>query len=286
MGTIAMKSSTIELESSTQKLIVVSDLHAYMEPLNALEGYLAQVAEPYRVLVNGDLFEGGIDAAETVEWVRSHAPDLTTRGNHDSDIFRYVRNEISQEPPDRLKPDTELGGYAKLNEQQSQFILDLPDILLVHWRGKTIRVVHGHHNFINADYTPWTSAPDHLMKLFCDASVDLTLIAHTHFPFVLECNCSLLANSGSLALPIYRFRNAEGEIEDRSPGAEVQTNHTGRCSFLSITENAGQLDVQIVRFDHDRDAMVQRYEALNDLKYSFPFRRALLVESLYDYSLL
>ena len=64
------KSTSVDLDASIQRLIVVSDLHAYREPLEAVDRYLGELTGDYRVFVNGDFFDGGMDPVATMEWVR------------------------------------------------------------------------------------------------------------------------------------------------------------------------------------------------------------------------
>jgi hypothetical protein len=140
----AIESENVDVDASVQRLIVVGDLHAYREPLDAVDAYLQTLTDRYEVFVNGDLFEGGMDAEATVEWVRRRAAGRATRGNHDSLVFAYAGNHRSRDVPDLWAPDTELGAYRRLNAEQIQFLLELPDQLMVRWRGKTIRILHGH----------------------------------------------------------------------------------------------------------------------------------------------
>ena len=266
-----MQSRTIVLDDSIERLVVVSDLHSYREPLEVLDARLARFSDRFQVFVNGDLFEGGIDPVETIEWVRKYAPAHTTQGNHDSHLSEHDPEQLTE----KRSLDTEMGSYPQLNSKQLQFVRRLPEQLLVHWRGKAIRILHGHHNPINSDYTHWQSTPEHLMGLFHDTSFDLTLVGHTHFPFVLEHANSILANSGSVSIPVYSFRTADGEIKFRVAADGSLHKHNG-CSFLSVTSQAGQLNVQIVKFDYDRHPLLERYAQCQGLKLTLPFRKVWL----------
>ncbi len=277
----SIESTAIDLDASIQHLIIVSDLHAYREPLKAVDQYLGELSDDYRVFVNGDLFEGGMDAAATIEWARSHATGRTTRGNHDSRVFAYRSNQVDQDPPGQWAPDGELGSYETLEPDQIQFVVDLPDQLMVSWRGKKIRILHGHQNDKNTNYTSWMSTVDQLMDTFHDTGVDLTVIGHTHYPFVRERDGSWLANCGSVSIPIYRFRTADGEIENRCAEDDTIPNDDVRCSFLNITESGGALDVQIVRFDYDRRGMLDRYVTHEGLNMSPALRENWILQAFH-----
>ncbi|HCN07100.1 MAG TPA: hypothetical protein DIT01_04140 [Lentisphaeria bacterium] len=276
-----IESTAIDLDASIQRLIIVSDLHAYREPLEAVDLYLGELTDQYRVFVNGDLFEGGVDAAATVEWVRRHATGRTTRGNHDSRVFAYRSNQVDQDPPSQWAPDGELGSYETLGSDQVQFVADLPDQLMVRWRDKKICVLHGHQNAKDTNYTSWRSTVDQLMDTFHDTGVDLTVISHTHYPFVRERDGSWLANCGSVSVPICRFRTADGAIENRCAEDDSVSSDDAQCSFLNITESGGALDVQIVRFDYDRRGMLDRYSRHDGLSMSPALRERWILQAFH-----
>ena len=274
-------SQEIELDDSVDHLIVVSDLHAYREPLAAVDAYLDSLSGPYRVVVNGDLFEGGIDATATVDWARARASGRTTRGNHDSRIFSYLAKETDSDPPSQWKLDAELGSYQTLSAEQLAFVEELPDQLMLRWRGRAIRILHGHQSPKLTDYTDWRSTTDQLMERFYDSQVDLTVIGHTHYPFVRQRDGAWLANSGSIAVPINRWRTT-GPIHNRCATDDSVPDDDARCSLLSVTQNAGQLTMQIVRFDYDRRALLDRYALHTDLSLPMSLRKVWIMNAFHD----
>lgn len=261
-----------------ERLIVVSDLHAFSEPLQEIDSYLDQVADRYQVFVNGDLFAGGVDSAETVDWVRWHASGRTTRGNHDLSVSREIRRPASEAPETVWPDDSEHGNHAKLSDDQLRFALELPDQLLIRWRGKLIRMMHGHKSLLNASDVDWRLRPDPLFPFFRDTGVDLTLVAHTHFPFVRERDGFLLANSGSVAGSLFRLHGRGGEMIDRGEGYDYPIREGNRSSFLAITERNGSLTVEIVWFDYDRQGLLDRYRGLKGLELPFSVLRAWIAD--------
>ena len=117
---IGRVTAEVEVDPAVQRLVVVSDLHAYREPLEALDQRLAQFTEPFVVFVNGDIFEGGIDGRFALEWTMLRAAGRTTRGNHDSAIVEYLDIDPSQR--DSAAADTELGAYRQLSADQLEFV--------------------------------------------------------------------------------------------------------------------------------------------------------------------
>ena len=268
-----MEAQTAHVDDSVDRLVIVSDLHAYREPLAAFEECLAALPGRSQVCVDGDLFEGGIDPAETVSWVRKHAEGFAARGNHDAGV-------LGERLDGDFPPDTERGAYAKLNADQIRFLRELPDALLIQWRGRSIRMMHGHRT-PSGQPGHWLWVPDESMKAFGDASVDLTVVAHTHFPFIMRLSGGLLANTGSLSVPIVEVRMADGSVHYQSGDERSPANGDFRSSFLSVTEAAGGLEVEIVRFDYDREAALRRLLRVKG-SYSAVWKERLLREGVAD----
>ena len=72
--------ASVVVSDEIDRLVVVSDLHAYREPLEVLDQHFQAQPIVSQVLVNGDILEGGLDAIETVAWVRK--PRSSSRPHH------------------------------------------------------------------------------------------------------------------------------------------------------------------------------------------------------------
>ena len=266
----------VDVSAATERLVIVSDLHAYREPLEAIDQWLARMTDPYLVFVNGDIFEGGIDGRFAVAWTMRHATGRTTRGNHDSAIFEYLNAEP---PPDRAAPDdTELRAYREMTPDQLEFVKSLPDVLDVHWRGHSLRLMHGHFNLRTPERTNWRLRPAELSELFADPAVDLTVIGHTHYPFISQSAAGAAANPGTVAAPLFRYRDPSGrEIDRRADDPDLSTDDN-RPSFLTVTEANGQLQPRIERFDYDRERLLRRHAARHGLRIPLDIRRAWIME--------
>ncbi len=266
----------VEVSAATERLVIVSDLHAYREPLEAIEQWLTQFLEPHLVFVNGDIFEGGIDGRFALEWTMRHAAGRTTRGNHDSAVFEYL---MADPPPsDRAPEDTEFGAYRVMTPEQLAFVKSLPDILDVHWRGRTLRLMHGHFNLRTPERTNWRLRPAELSELFADPAVDLTVIGHTHYPFISRGDAGAVANTGTVAVPLFRYRDPSGrEIDRRVDDPDLAVSDS-RPSFLTVTEANGRLQPRIERFDYDREGLLRRHAAHDSLRMSLDIRRTWVME--------
>ena len=266
----------VEVSAATERLVIVSDLHGYREPLEAIDQWLAQLSEPHLVFVNGDIFEGGIDGRYALEWTTRRATGRTTRGNHDSAIFRYLDADPSL--GNRAPDDTELAAYREMTPDQLEYVKSLPDILDVHWRGHSLRLMHGHFNLRTPENTNWRLRPAELSELFADPAVDLTVIGHTHYPFISQGTAGALANPGTVAAPLFRYRDPSGREIDRrvdDPDLSVSDN---RPSVLTITEADGRLQPTIERFDYDREGLLRRHADRDGLRVSLETRRLGIME--------
>ncbi len=266
----------VEVSAATERLVIVSDLHGYREPLEAIDEWLTQLSEPHLVFVNGDIFEGGIDGRFAVKWTMRHAAGRTTRGNHDSAIFGYLDADPS--PGKRAPDDTELAAYREMTPDQLEFVKSLPDILDVYWRGHSLRLMHGHFNLRTPETTNWRLRPAELSELFADPAVDLTVIGHTHYPFISQGAAGALANPGTVAAPLFRYRDPSGrEIDRRVDDPDLSVNDS-RPSFLTVAEADGRLQPTIERFDYDRDGLLRRHAARDGLRVPLETRRAGIME--------
>ena len=63
----------IEVSKDVDCLAVVSDLHSFIEPLEALDVELAARPGSTQVVVAGDIISGGANPVEVVAWVRANA---------------------------------------------------------------------------------------------------------------------------------------------------------------------------------------------------------------------
>ena len=275
--------ASVVISDDIDRLVVVSDLHAYREPLEVLDTHVQDGSIANQVLVNGDILEGGLDAIETVAWVRKHAAGHTTRGNHDSGVFRYLRDGPSAATS--LAEDSEMGAYAALDAGATGFLEGLPDVLDVRWKGFQLRLMHGHFSLRTRAHTDWKLGRDAIVELFADATVDLTVVGHTHYPFVAHGSSGRVANSGSLVAPIYRFTQLDGQQIDRRVEDPAVADGEVHSSYLVVDVVDGCLHPRLEMFHFDREWLLQRYDARDDLRMAPLFRRRWITQGHIDPSL-
>ena len=243
-----MEVKTKEVDDAVERLLFVSDLHAFVEPLEAFDELRAAYPERTQVVAGGDLFVVGVKPAETVEWVRENAGQFAVLGNHD---LRALKGSDGNNPP-----YTEPGAYERLDASQIEYLRSLPEALEVRWRGKRIRLMHGHCTLAGEEVS-WLAKPRELVQRFADAQVDLTVTAHTHYPFVREAGGTRVANCGSMSGVIFATTREDGTIEPQSDEPTFAAVPRTFSSFLSVTTQDDALNVDIVRFNWDRESAIE-----------------------------
>ena len=273
--TTVMKTDEVSVDNSIEHLVIASDLHGYREPLAAFERSFATASSGQRKLFfNGDMFEGGIDPSETTDWLRKNADGTTVRGNHD---YLVLNPPLGSEYP----CDSEAYACHELSPVQLEFVRGLPEQLIVHWRSRSICLTHGHLS-PNGEEVSWLSTPDEMTDFFGDSGFALTVTAHTHWPFIRRNNGCLVANTGSLVHPIIAARMADGSLHWQTGRDPFAAGDDFRSSFLLVSEHAGELECQIVRFDYNRQALLDRYRQIEELRYTFEFRQTWLTHGIAD----
>jgi predicted phosphodiesterase len=246
-----IRSQAHQLDDAIDRLLIVSDIHAHLPPLRAFDRLRAKLRGRSQVVFNGDLFFGGGRPAEAAEWVIENAGALGTIGNHDEGML------LGGERDDPAY--TEAGAYRRLTAAQRDHFARLPHRLELTWRGRRIVLMHGHRT-PDGQFGSWMATPERQIGDFLDPTADLCCTGHTHFPFRRREGSTLFANSGSMSLTILAVREAEG-LHVQSGEDAVPPDADARPSFLSVTEGEAGLQVDVVRFEYDREAALADLEA-------------------------
>ena len=231
-----MRTDRIEVNADVDSLLVVSDLHSFIEPLEALDVALASRPGSAQVVVAGDIIAGGANPAETVEWVRRNAGRFAVLGNHDEGAI------LGGEGDD--PPYSETGGYLRLDRRQAEYYRSLPHVLELQWQGQLIRVTHGHRTSSGEDVS-WMAKPSEMLARFGDPAVAITITAHTHHPFVAEQNGYRVANCGSACGLLLGREHEDGSISSWGDEAVFESPSQIYSTFLALTVESGELKVTI-----------------------------------------
>jgi protein phosphatase len=170
------------------KIVIISDIHANMEALEALPTLGDQL------WVLGDLVNYGPDPAPAVEWVRKHAT-VVVRGNHDHAAGTGEDPRCSA--PFREMSDAMLAyTRANLRGDQREYLGSLPLTALEDVDGLSFFLCHAGPSdplfrYIAADSSQWKREAEL-------AHADVTLTGHTHIPFIRTLGERIVANPGSI----------------------------------------------------------------------------------------
>ena len=248
-----IRTCTHELDDGIDRLLIISDVHAHLPPIEAFDAARAKMPGRCQVVFNGDLFMGGPRPAEAAQWLVEQVGDLATIGNHDEAM---LQGADGHQPP-----YAEAGAYERLSEAQRDYFRARPHRLQLHWRGYRIVLMHGHRT-PDGRGGSWLATPQRQIADFTDPEADLCITSHTHWPFVQANGSGLYANSGSLSVIILGVQGEDG-LHVQSGAEAIAPNEDVRTSFLAVTESDGRLDVRIVRFDRDRQAMLADMAAVD-----------------------
>lgn len=265
-----IRSQTHQLDETYDRLLVVSDIHGHVLPIKQFDELRQAFGERSRIVFNGDLFSGGARPVEVTRWVRENAGDLATIGNHDEVMLQGADGD--------QPPYTEPGAYQRLDEEQRDYFRRLPHRLVLLWRGKRIVLMHGHLTPSGGPGS-WQAVPDEQITNFADADADLCIVSHTHYAFVRRNIGRIFANSGTMCAPILGVQR-EDRLHVQSGAKALDPDEDRRCSFLAVSESGGHLEVQIIRFDYDRQAALQDMERAGNP--SMAYFRKWLFEGILD----
>lgn len=250
-----METRRIEVSETVDTLLVMSDLHSFFEPLEVLDEIIDSWPDSAQVVVAGDILSGGASPVETMEWARTRAGEFAVVGNHDEGSLRGGEGEHP--------PYSEAGGFLRLDQRQAGYLQSLPFILDLSWKAKRIRVTHGHRRF-TGECVSWMAKPSELVSWFGDPAVALTIVGHTHFPFVGEQDGGRVANCGSTAGLLLGVQHPDGSISSWGDEAVFEAPAQIYSTFLAITIEGGELQVAIERFDYDRAKALARLREAKD----------------------
>jgi len=178
-------------EAGAMKIVIISDIHANMEAIEALP----EVGDQLWVL--GDLVNYGPNPVPVIDWVRRNAT-VVVRGNHD-------HAAATGEDPRCSAPFREMSRvmlaytHARLRIDQREYLGSLPLASQQEVGGQSFFLCHAAPShplfrYITADSPRWEQESEM-------TSADVVLTGHTHVPFIRRIGKRIVANPGSLGQP-------------------------------------------------------------------------------------
>jgi putative phosphoesterase len=191
------------------RVLVLADIHGNRSALEAIR-------EPFDVcLCAGDLVDYGPEPGPVIDWVRKNAA-YCVRGNHDHGVAQNV--EIQGAGGFRfLTAVTRPLSVAAVSAEQRRFLADMPTSRMFSIGGKRFLMVHATPRDPMDEYAPADPAFWH--PRLAGLKVDYLIVGHTHQPYTLQVNGTLVVNPGSVGLSRDNNPRAAYAIID---GDEVQ----------------------------------------------------------------
>jgi putative phosphoesterase len=172
------------------RVLVVADIHGNRAALEAIR-------EPFDVCVClGDLVDYGPEPGPCVEWVRKNAAHCV-RGNHDHGAAQNV--DIQGAAGFRfLTSVTRPHSVASLTPAQRRYLADLPTSRMFVLGGKRFYLVHATPRDPMDEYAP--AEVNFWAPRLAGLHADYVLTGHTHVPYALRVNGTVVVNPGSVGL--------------------------------------------------------------------------------------
>lgn len=234
------------------RILVVADIHGNRAALDAIR-------EPFDVCVCvGDLVDYGPEPGACIDWVRKNAAHCV-RGNHDHGVAQNV--EVQGVGGFRfLTAVTRPLSVAALSADQRRYLADLPTSRMFTLDGKRFLLVHATPRDPMDEYAPpeigfWKPR-------LAGLKVDYVLVGHTHLPYTLQVNETLVVNPGSVGLSRdndprtayaiidngeVQLKRVEYPIADTVRATEAYTTDPAACQMLCDIFRTGGLPTRWLR---------------------------------------
>lgn len=173
------------------KIVIVSDVHANFEALNALP----ESGDELWVL--GDLVDYGPNPREVVSLLRSRA-ELVVRGNHDQAVG-FEDDPHCTPRYRKMALETRDLAIQRINGDLARYLQQLPLHRTVERDGKSFYLCHATpsdplYGYCPAESDRWSAETDAI-------NADYLLVGHTHTPFIRQVGKTTVVNPGSLGQP-------------------------------------------------------------------------------------
>ncbi len=237
------------------KLAVISDIHGNLPALEAVIGDLERWG-PDQVITNGDVINRGPDSLGCLELIGQQlAGSNIIKGNHEEFVLACAEKEFS---PGIQRH--ELRRFAHWTINQLGAGLEMvrrwhEDLDLTDPDGGELHITHG-TRLGKRDGIRHNTDPKTLPAKLGDPR-QLFITAHTHQPLILDCEGTLVVNTGSV-------------------GASFDRDY--RAAYGRFTFHAGRWKAEIVRVDYDRARTERDYVESGFLEQGGPFARVMLTE--------
>jgi len=177
--------------SRDMRVLIISDLHANLEALNALPSDFDQL------WVLGDLVNYGPNPAEVIEFVRENAT-MVVRGNHDHSVG-FDEDPRCSSRFRAMADETRRYTRSALNEEHRKYLRKLPLKATAAVEGAHFLMCHAVPSdplfeYRRAESPLWLGDE-------VGSQINIELVGHTHVPFCRFLETRLVVNPGSVGQP-------------------------------------------------------------------------------------
>lgn len=179
------------------KVAVLSDIHANIYALDAVLNAL-QKDNIEKILVAGDLIGYYYWPSEVVDICMKDARFICVKGNHEANLQVAQTNKEKLSSFERKYGSSYRASLETLNENQLEWLFNLPTHSNFQSGNTDFHMTHGSLSRIDEYVYPDTSI-NHFQQN-CSAS-KITILGHTHYPFIHSSSNKWLINPGSVGQP-------------------------------------------------------------------------------------
>jgi putative phosphoesterase len=173
--------------------LVIADIHGNWPALQAVVA-----AEPHDVCIClGDLVDYALEPAPVIHWVRQHA-HYAVRGNHDHGAAQNVTTS-GKVGFRYLTTVTRALTRVLLSPEDLRFLGALPVSRTVTIDNARYLLVHASPRDPLDEYSP--PDPEFWARRLQAVDVDVVCVGHTHHPYALTVEGTLIVNPGSVGQP-------------------------------------------------------------------------------------
>ena len=218
------------------KIALLSDIHSNIEAFNAVLKFIEQ-KNIDRIYIAGDLVGYYYYANEVIDLCMNRKDIFCIRGNHDRNFLGAISDEVLMEKFTKKYGSSYLRSKEQLTTSQITWLKNLPTKLTTKLDDVTLTLAHGSIHDEDKYIYPNESTDTLIDQL---SNSDVTVLGHTHHPFIWCNNNRYLINPGSV-----------GQPRDQSALASIFVLDTSNRAILpyKINFSCERLKNDISRFD-------------------------------------
>jgi len=177
------------------KLVIISDIHANREALEAVLNDIKQRTDVKEILCAGDVVGYGPDPAACCELVRKLKIPVV-QGNHDANIDLSNLGWFNWMAQQAL-----VWTSQNVGQENREWLMNLPKKFEKKILGKKVAMVHGSPRDPVYEYVTHDTPNDVLRHFLNMTKADVLIMGHTHIPFVVKIGKRLILNPGAVGQP-------------------------------------------------------------------------------------